>query len=154
MQLELPEPNGVLYCTAAPAALPPVSQRGEVLAARHGLTNAWGSFQSSPAALLSGSHVVLKHVPCYRKPSFMNLKWGESVTMLSAVREVTGQSDQSLIRSTQFVLCGNHERGSAACPQRGLAWESNSIEGLCMVIGGKHDRTKYINSFLLREMAP
>lgn len=54
---------------------------------------------------------------------------------------------------TVCALC-NHERGSAACTQQGLAWESNSIEGLCMVIGGKHDRIKYINSFLLREMAP
>lgn len=40
--------------------------------------------------------------------------------------------------------------GQAACVEWGLTWKSNSFKGLYIVIGKKHDRTKHINSFLLK----
>lgn len=89
----------------------------------------------------------------------------EPVTILSAVKEAIGHSNKRLINtmSTQSVAGledentnFNYERGSstprdwAAYLQWRLTWKSNCFEGLYTVIGKKHDRTKQINSFLLK----
>jgi len=89
----------------------------------------------------------------------------EPVTILSAVKEAIGHSNKRLIKtmSTQSVAGledenknFNYKRGSstprdwAAYLEWRLTWKSNSFEGLYMVIGKKHDRTKHINSFLLK----
>lgn len=119
------------------------------------------SAQTIAQPLLSGSRVVLKHVPCNGKSSFKNSKWNpeycEGGNRASKqrikkhnVHTVRGRAWRWKLKFQPWKGFIINTQGGGGLPTVGADVE---IQLFCGSMHGnwqKHDRTKHIDSFLLK----